>query len=134
MHKRTSGVWWLVVVCLLVWVSIGHAQTSGPNDPCRNLEANLQGIASADIIVSTTPVTILAARGTRVQAIVLNASPSQAARCMSSTQGVPSATAGFFLPAGAAIELALESQKQLACIRDTSATLDLTISAWECTP
>jgi hypothetical protein len=134
MVQQKSVSWWVVAVCLLGWASAGQAQTSGPNDPCRNLVANEQGIASADILVSTTPVTILAAQGTRVEATVLNTSPSQAARCMMSGQGVPSATAGFFMPAGAALSFTLEGQKALLCVRDTTATADLAMSTWSCTP
>jgi hypothetical protein len=118
----------------LLMAGPAFAQVGGPQDPCRNLLANVEGIAKADIVVSTTAVRIFAASPTRIMALVENTSDTDAARCMTSNDGTPTATAGFKFPKGATLSFTLEGQRELKCIRDTSATANLAMSVWECTP
>lgn len=132
MMQQQPYRWWFMAVLLLGWASAGQAQLAGPQDPCRNPMANVQGVGNGDIQVGLTAVTIFAVNQTRVSVIVLNTSATDDVRCMTNNQGIPTASAGFRFPHGQSLAFSLEGQREMKCIREASATADVFLSAWEC--
>jgi hypothetical protein len=122
---------WLggVVALLLLAASLASAQQL-----CRMGRANRQGTARADLVISTTAVTVVGRNETLCGALILNCSTSQAMRCAFRSDGAPTATAGQLVPVGQKLELGYEASDGILCIRDTSATGDSCASVTELFP
>ena len=102
-------LWGLLGLLLLPWMV--EAQTN-----CRKSRANLKN-AGVDIVVSSSPVTVLDANTGRCSAIVYNTTANDM-RCRDITNdGIPSATVGYLVSAGKWLTLGLEGQGQWQCIR-----------------
>lgn len=116
----------VVILATCVWASPGHAQN------CRKVRANVQGSGGGDIVVSTTPVSVLAQNTSRCQAMITNISANDM-RCADVTNNPPpTATTGVMVPASRTLTLTLEGQAAWQCIR--AGTADAIASVAESLP
>ena len=92
----------------------------GSNDDCRSLRVTPAN-AKTDYPVDLAVVVVVIANQASCDAIVENIG-TQTLRCMSPTDGTPTATTGYPLMPGKSITLGLASQRGFQCIRDATAT------------
>jgi hypothetical protein len=90
--------------------------------------SNPNGIAGADLPISTTPVVVITPDVITCEGIVVNTSSLQALRCRGPEDGTVSATAGTILKPGGVLKLGAEARTGLACVRDTTAQADAAVS------
>ncbi len=102
----------LLVGAVLLPSGESAAQTCTP----RQWRTNTQGVAKADITVSSTAVTVLGANGSCCQALLYNNS-ANAMRCASSVDGDPTATTGTVVAGTTALLLGPECRLAVKCIR-----------------
>lgn len=120
-------LWLGFLTCLLLLASSVQAQQTN----CRKARANVQN-AGSDIVVSSTPVTVLEANTSRCTAVIFNYTANDM-RCRDVTNdGVPSATTGHLVSAGHWLTLGLEGQGRWQCIRVGGS--DATVSVLEDRP
>ena len=131
-HRQRS--WGLGLALLVLWAGLSQAQQTGMQDPCRQVKANELGTTRQDIFVDTSAVQVIPTSARLCGATILNTSATQALRCAGVQDGLPTAVAGGKLPPGAILQLGLESQEGLFCIRDTSATGSATVSVFTVYP
>ncbi len=113
MHwHRTVSALLLAGASLLILPWASQAQTCTP----RQWLTNTQGVAKADITVSTVAVTVLGANGSCCQALIYNNS-ANGMRCMSSRDGDPTSTTGTVVPATTGLLLGPECRLAVKCIR-----------------
>jgi len=104
--------WGLLLLGLVLAWSDVQAQPS-----CRRVLSNRKGVAKADIVVSTTAVTVADANTARCSLLIYNSSTFDM-RCSDLTNdGAPTATTGVVVPAGQGRGFELEGQGQWQCIR-----------------
>jgi hypothetical protein len=124
-----------LLLCLALVPTMALAQGQiGRNDNCRQLKANLSGVAGADIVVDVTAVTVIAANQSLCGATITNLSNTNPVRCRAIPEGQPTATVGVYLGPGGTLGLSLEAQRGINCIRDTSATGSAALNTMELTP
>lgn len=117
--------WLLSLVALCLLTIPAYAQT------CHKAVLNRQGSSGADITVSTSAVTVLAANTERCRAIIFNnAAAANTMRCH--TTLTPTNTVGYLIPGGASLEIFLGAKQQWQCIR--AAAADATVSTLEEVP
>jgi len=113
---------WLV---LSPTVSDSQPTTMGS---CKYTKINNQGVANADIAISTTAVPILVGNGYRCTGLIYNNGIGDM-RCAPDTAGVPTATTGLLIKAGASLTLSSgEVTRQWQC---ASAGTDTTANVME---
>jgi hypothetical protein len=105
------------------------AITEGGGGPtCLTKLSNPNGLAGADIPISTTPFVVFTPDVTSCEGIVVNTSSLHALRCRGPEDGMVSATAGTIIKPGGVLKLGAEARTGLACIRDTSAPSDVGVT------
>ena len=124
----------IVLLPLLCCVMSATAQQIGPNDACRQLKANESGTARADITVDVTAVQVVPVDQQLCAASVTNRSATNTVRCAGGLESAPTATAGATIDPGRTLNLAIEAQRGLQCIRDTAATGSVVLSVWTLRP
>src|SRR5262245_15169814 len=96
---------WLV---LTPTVSDGQPTTMGS---CKYTKINAQGAANADIAISTSAVPILLGNGYRCTGLIYNNGLGDM-RCAPDTAGVPTATTGLLIKAGASLKIGRASCRE----------------------
>ena len=127
-NNKNQWIFGIVVfsLCAAAVVPPVHAQS------CKQSLVNVQGTAGADITVSSTAVVVQGNNPTRCTAILKNNHASNSMRCMASTQGTPTSTAGVLLASGEQMKLTGASAGNAwRCIRVTS---DAAAQVFEETP
>lgn len=120
-------VWLCTLTCVVLLAASVQAQQTN----CRKVRANVQN-AGSDIVVSSTPATVLEANTSRCTAVIYNYTANDM-RCRDVTNdGVPSATAGYLVSAGHWLSLGIEGQGRWQCIRVGGS--DATVSVLEDRP
>lgn len=119
-----------VLLLALGVVARSEAQT---NEKCKLTTPNRSGTAGADITVSTAAVTVIAANTALCKAMMTNLSQTNAIRCRAIGTD-PTATTGFKVLPYQVLALDQDAQLGLKCIRDTTATGDVTVTVLEFEP
>ena len=119
---RAGSVFLSLGLLLLVAVGTSEGQSSNCRKPLANKINN-----GADIVVSTTPVTVMEANTARCAALIYNATQNPM-RCRDIlNDGIPSATLGWLISPGNWLSLTVDGQGQWQCIRvgtsDAAATV-----------
>lgn len=124
---------WIILLGILglALAGIAHAQNQG--ERCKQSYPNRSGTDGADITVSTEAVTVIAANTALCKALVTNTSQLNAIRCRAPGTE-PTATTGFKLLPYQVMALDQDAQRGLRCIRDTSASGDVTVTTLEYEP
>lgn len=130
------------LVCLTVWTSSVQAQQSLADlwidflssQMCTTKKSNVQGVAGADVIITSTLKTVIAARADACGAVLINNSPTQTLRCRGPEDGPATLAAGFKMEPKTALGFTVEIRTGLQCILDSTATGNGALSVLEVWP
>lgn len=109
--------WWLSIAALLILLSSWTMAVAQPI--CRKVRINNQGVAGADITISTSPVQVVVQQSGRCGFVLINQT-ANGYRCANTTGTnalTPTQTVGVGYPGGTVPVYGPEGADAWACIR-----------------